>query len=194
MMGRSAEAWYAPDDRDLESAAWHQHETELRRARESAGLRVVNVAAFSITKGPNTVNANTLDALSFDQLVPTNSKFLGKNDVTEDGLVLTIRGFKYESIKTDEGTEDKVVLHFVEDVKPFVLNRTNAQLLAVCTGARTAGEAKGKKIVVYLDPTVAYGGRVTGGLRIKKAPSAPRAPAAAAPAPASEDFNDDVPF
>lgn len=130
-----------------------------------------------------------LNALSFDQLVPKNSKYLSKEDVGEDGLILTIRGVRMETLKTDEGDEDKVVLHFEEDVKPMVLNRTNSQLLGAATGAKNAGEAKGKQIVVYNDPTVGFGGKITGGLRIKKIAGAPK------PAPAARrEFNDDPDF
>lgn len=137
-------------------------------------------------------NATTLDNLSFDQLVPGESKYLKRQDVGEDGMVLTIKGFKVEMLKGDDGDEDKVVMLFVEDVKPMILNRTNSSLLAVCTGIKTAGEAKGKQIVVYDDPTISFGGRVTGGLRIKKVPGAPRSAPRAATPPA--DLNDEISF
>jgi hypothetical protein len=129
-----------------------------------------------------------LNNMSFDTLVPKNSKYLGKEDVGEDGLILTIRGFKMEAIKSDEGDEDKVILYFEEDVKPMVLNRTNSQLISVCTGAKNTGDARGRQIVVYNDPTVGFGGKITGGLRIKKVAGAPR-PAAARPLPADVDPN-----
>jgi hypothetical protein len=118
---------------------------------------------------------NDINSMSFDQLVPSNSKYLSKADVGEDGLVLTIKGFRVETLESDDGNEDKTVMHFLEDVKPMVLNRTNAQLVGVCTGAKTAGEAKGKQIVVFNDPTIAFGGKITGGLRIKKVGGAPKA-------------------
>lgn len=131
-----------------------------------------------------------INSLSFDQLVPSNSKYLTKDDVGEDGLILTVRGFRMETLKSDDGEEDKMVLHFTEEVKPMVLNRTNAQLLGIATGARVVGEAKGKQIVVYNDPTVSFGGKVTGGLRIKKIAGAPKP---AAPK-ATEALDDDIPF
>lgn len=133
------------------------------------------------------MNMTDVNSMSFDDLVPSQSKYLAKSDVGEDGLILTIKGFRMETLKGDDGDEDKMVLHFVEDVKPMVLNRTNAQLIGVCTGAKVAGDAKGKQIVVYNDPTIAFGGRVTGGLRIKKVAGAPK-PAAA------RDSIDGVPF
>ena len=119
----------------------------------------------------NNVNVNEL---TFDELVPSKSKYLAKEDAGEDGLILTVKGFRMETLKNDDGEEDKMVLHFVEDVKPMVLNRTNAQLVAIATGANRTGDAIGKQIVVYNDPTVSFGGKITGGLRIKKLAGAPK--------------------
>ena len=115
------------------------------------------------------------DAMSFDDLVPVESKYLTKNDVGEDGVILTIKGFKRETLKSDEGDEEKTVMYFEEDYKPMILNRTNAQLLPICTGAANAGQARGRQIVVYNDPTVGFGGRITGGVRLKKVPGPPKA-------------------
>jgi hypothetical protein len=129
-----------------------------------------------------------INAMSFDELVPTQSKYLSKGDVGEDGLILTIRGFKMESIKADEGDEDKVVMYFMEDVKPMIVNRTNSQLIGVATGSKSAGDARGKQVVVFNDPTVGFGGKITGGLRIKKVAGAPKA------GPARAVEIDDTPF
>ena len=143
-------------------------------------------------------NANTLDSLSFDQLVPSESKYLKRTDVGEDGMIVTIAGFKYETLKTDDGDEDKVIMYFKELEKGMVLNKTNSNLIPVITGARTAGEAKGKQVVVYDDPTVSYGGRAVGGLRLKKVPGAPRQPQRAPARPVSrqpgEDDDKGIPF
>ena len=80
-------------------------------------------------------------------------------------------------------------------MKPMILNRTNASLIPVVTGARTAGEAKGKKVVVFFDPTVSFGGKAVGGLRLKRIPGPPRAPGTPkAPPPPAEDFNDEIPI
>lgn len=132
-----------------------------------------------------------LNSLSFDALVPGKSDYLKQSDVGEDGVICTVKGFKQEELETDEGKEMKVILYFVEDIKPMVLNKTNAQLLAIATGAKVAGDAKGKQIIVYADPTVSFGGKVTGGLRIRKHSTAQ----AAAPRQAKNDpFSDEAPF
>ena len=133
---------------------------------------------------------NDLNSLSFTQLVPTQSNFLKKDDVGEDGVILTIKGFAHETIKGDNGDETKVIMHFVEEgYKPMVLNSTNATVLGKITGAATAGEARGKQIVVYDDPSVSFGGKVTGGLRLKRVQGAPAAPRAAAPR-AADSFDE----
>lgn len=145
------------------------------------------------------MNANSLDGLSFNELVPSDSKYLRKDDVGEDGTILTIKGFTREMVKGDDGDEDKVVMHFVEDVRPMILNKTNSQLLATITGVRVAGEAKGKKLVVFNDPSVSFGGKITGGLRLKRIPGPARAPATPKARPAArepgsdDDFGDEVP-
>lgn len=125
-----------------------------------------------------------INSLSFDQLVPKQSKYLSKEDVGEDGVILTIKGFKREVVGDGDEAEEKTIMYFVEpNVKPMILNRTNGQLVGVCTGAETAGEARGKQIVVYNDPTIGFGGKITGGVRIKKLAGQPKAP-----------LNDDIPF
>lgn len=135
---------------------------------------------------------SNLNDMSFDQLVPSDSKYLSKEDVGEDGVILTIKGFKNESVKGDNGDEEKVVMYFEEEeFKPMIINRTNSQLIGVATGASNAGEARGKQIVVYNDPTISFGGKVTGGIRIKKIAGAPRAAAKADP---METLESDVPF
>lgn len=129
-----------------------------------------------------------LNSMSFDSLVPKDSKFLSKEDVGEDGLILTIKGFTVETMKGDDGEESKVVMHFEEDLKPMILNRTNSQLIAVATGAKVAGEARGKQIIVYNDPTISFGGKITGGLRIRKITGSPKA------APVRASQAESVPF
>lgn len=135
-----------------------------------------------------------LNNLNFDELVPSESKYLAKGDVGEDGVILTIKGFKREVLKSDDGDEEKTVMYFMEDFKPMVLNRTNAQLLPIATGAKTAGEARGKQIVVYNDPTVGFGGKITGGVRIKKIAGTPKPARAAPPSVADSDPDDSIPF
>lgn len=126
------------------------------------------------------------DNFPLDQVAPSESQYLRKEDLTEAGRVVTIASVKSAELENRDGkTENCHVLHFQEShTKPLVLKQTNRDLLKHYTGASTVGELKGKRITVYHDPTVRFGGKMMGGVRIKAAPQAeaPKAP------------NDDIPF
>jgi hypothetical protein len=167
-----------------------QDEQQQFTAQTESATAGTSVYLPNSTRNPNM--SNDLNSLSFAQLVPTNSNYLKKDDVGEDGVILTIKGFKQETLKTDQGDETKVVMYFMEEgYKPMVLNTTNATILGKITGCQTAGEARGKQVVVYDDPTVSFGGKNTGGLRLKKVQGAPSAPKQAAK---PDPFAEEAPF
>jgi hypothetical protein len=115
------------------------------------------------------LNVKEIKDMSFDELVPVKSEYLAKTDVGSDGIVVTIKGFRMETLKGDDGDEDKMVMYFAEpEVKPMVLNRTNSLLIPVVTGATKTGDAIGKRIRVINDKTIAFGSKITGGLRIRE--------------------------
>src|SRR5215472_4975662 len=102
--------------------------------------------------------------MKFDQMFP--STYLKKEDVAAP-LVLTIAGVAPEEFRTDEGTEMKPVMHFREaSVKPMVLNRINAVVLADLYGDDTDGWL-GRPVEVYADGTVMMAGRKVGGIRVR---------------------------
>lgn len=110
------------------------------------------------------------------------SKYLTKNDVAKPILV-TIRGWDHVNVETSgNAPKMKYVLHFNEVAKPMVLNSTNGQVIASITGSKDSDGWVGKKIVLYNDPNISFGGALTGGIRVR----APRnvAPPVQAPAPA----------
>ena len=122
----------------------------------------------------------------------TESKYLKQSDVPQPMLV-TITGFsKVNVAQQDEAPENKWTLGFAEFDKPLVLNTTNIQLLGVATGTDDTDEMVGRKIVLYTDPNVSYGGKLVGGLRIR----AVRQKVQAAPVPVAADpfDDDDIPF
>jgi len=57
-------------------------------------------------------------------------------------------------------------------------------------------EARGKKIVVFNDPTISFGGKITGGIRLKKVAGTPRQAAEQAVVEIKSDMQDfeDPPF
>src|ERR1017187_9027146 len=106
-MSRMSEYAQEQDERDNLSEldlceAWHYEQDRL-------------FGGTKLTKPRNSnMNSQDLNSMSFAQLVPKVSNFLSKEDVGEDGVILTIRGFKTETVKGDNGDEQKVVMHFME--------------------------------------------------------------------------------
>jgi hypothetical protein len=97
------------------------------------------------------------------------SKFLKKNDVEPPVNVTIVR---YESINVglESGPpEMKWCLHFQELPKPLVLNKTNGQLIAHYLNTEDFDGWIGKQVQLYNDPTIAFQGRLTGGIRIRLA-------------------------
>jgi len=103
--------------------------------------------------------------MTFEQMVP--SRFLKKEDFPRPAI-MTIARFEQENVAREDQEEDnKWVVFFAESDKGLVLGPTNLQLLKIATGVNGPDEAISKKVTVYVDPTVSFGGKVVGGLRIR---------------------------
>ena len=120
----------------------------------------------------------------------TASKYLRKEDVTPP-LIATISGLTHENLaKDNEAPEMKYILQFVENLKPMVLNLTNGKLIAIVTGEEDTDNWIGKKITLWNDPTVSFGDKMKGGIRVKL----PQAQADAEPQSENPAAGLDAPF
>lgn len=120
------------------------------------------------------------------------STYLKQDDIDQPYIV-TVKKLEYKNIAKDDDTpERKWLVHFAEFDKAMVLNSTNIQLLAKACKSEETDDWIGQEVIVYTDPSISYGGKVTGGLRIR----ATEAPAAAPKrTPVVAPSNDsDVPF
>jgi len=124
---------------------------------------------------------------SLDALVPSTSNYLAKEDVGEAGQNLTIAGFDRTTVGQGADADERAIMSFQEDVKPMVLNKTNKNRLKHFLGTDDTDEIIGRVVNVYNDPTVEYGGEMTGGIRIRAA-TAPQ------PAPDAASKSDDIPW
>ena len=133
------------------------------------------------------------------------SRYLKKEDVGQ-GKLVTITELEQQNVAMDDQpSEMKWIIHFREFDKGMVLNWTNIQLLSKAVGSEETADWLGKQVVVFDDPTVAYGGKLVGGIRIRevrkakttaKPMAAPIATLPPVPAdyPESDDFEDDISF
>ena len=131
---------------------------------------------------------------SFEQMI--ESKYIKKEDVIPDKL-FTIAEFKRLNIAQEGDPPDyKWALQFEEEAKPLLLNSTNIQLLKLALGVNGPNDAIGRKIVAFNDPSVSFGGKLTGGVRLRAARVRQPEPTVAQATPAStiDKFDDDIPF
>lgn len=95
------------------------------------------------------------------------SKFLASGDVREKPLLLTMTKLTRENVAMEGAEQDlKWALWFAESDKPMVLNSINIQLIGATYGPET-DNWPGKKIVLFHDPNVSFGGKLVGGLRVR---------------------------
>lgn len=134
------------------------------------------------------------------------SKYLKQTDVAADTVVTIAKVGKANVARKDDEPEYKWLVRFNEFQKPMVLNSTNIKRIARACNSNETEEWVGKKVVLYVDPDVEFGGNVVGGLRIRSKTGAgngdatdPLAKANAAAQAASkkghfDDMEDDIPF
>ena len=90
--------------------------------------------------------------LSGDYRIDNDKPYLGHWDLPDDNdLIVTIEGVSKEEVKNQHGSETKQVLHFVENVKPLIMNKKaipGAITKALGTPKRELW--RGKKIALYV--------------------------------------------
>lgn len=105
------------------------------------------------------------------------SRFLTRADVGRGALVTVKEVYQDNVAKEGAPEELRWCISFDELEKPMVLNSTNGQIIAQITKSEDTDGWPGHKVVLYDDPTVSFGGKLVGGIRVR----APRNQPAAAP-------------
>ena len=104
----------------------------------------------------------------------TNPNYLGAYAFDEGkDMILTVASVGNELVTGDGGRKEEcTICHFVENVKPLILNKTNMKSIQKALGTPYIEEWAGHKIQIYVDPKVKFGKEITGGLRVRNyAPS-----------------------
>jgi hypothetical protein len=96
------------------------------------------------------------------------SKYLKKEDVGEEGTIVTIASFERVNVAMEnEPPEYKWTMRFEEFDKPMVLNSTNINLCEQIFDSDNTDDWQGKKIIVYNEPNISFGNKLVGGIRIR---------------------------
>ena len=97
------------------------------------------------------------------------SSYLKQTDFDESGTIVTVASIIEKNVaRPDDPVEMKWLVHFEQFDKAMVLNSTNINALGRACGSDDTDDWTGKEVIVYVDPTIGYGGKITGGLRIRK--------------------------
>lgn len=102
--------------------------------------------------------------MNFDMNQVLSSKWMAKEDVPVQGVDLIIRQITQEAVGDE--MEEKYAMHFHGSYKPLLLNRTNIRIVMSLYGPKSESWLN-NPICVYNDPTISYGGRLTGGVRLR---------------------------
>lgn len=137
----------------------------------------------------------------------SESKYLKGSDLRMDNGAYTSPVVTIETITVEEIGDDKTqryILYFLNKEKGLCLNVTNEQALMAIHGEppdlSPAGVQHfygGKQIQLYFDPSIMFGSKRVGGLRLRAAPAAPSQAPPTPPPPAEEPpppSDGDVPF
>ena len=96
-----------------------------------------------------------------------NTTFIQKSDV-EKGALVTIDRITEENVAPDSQPEEtKFVIHFKEDFKPWSPGIQCLEIISHIAGTGNVDDWPGTKLVLFVDPTVAFKGKIVGGIRVR---------------------------
>jgi hypothetical protein len=124
-----------------------------------------------------------------------DSKYMKKEDLVEGAAIVTIVSIEQKNVAMDDQpVELKWTARLAEFRKPLVLNPTNLQLLAKIIGSDDSDDWINKRVVLYVDDNVSFGGKIVGGLRVRAIRKPPMGATNRQPVPAVDEMEDDIPF
>lgn len=95
------------------------------------------------------------------------SNYMKKEDLDRP-VIASIARVCQEEVKSDKGRDElKPVMYFDgKHLKPIIVNRGNWEACALAYGEESDNWT-GRSVEIYVDPTVMFGGRRVGGIRLR---------------------------
>lgn len=99
----------------------------------------------------------------------TNPNYLGTYALEPDeDMIVTINHVKKEEVTSPGGDKEEcTVVYFKENVKPLILNVTNARQIENLYGTPYIEDWAGKKIQLYIKDDIEAFGKIVNGIRIR---------------------------
>jgi len=99
-----------------------------------------------------------------------NPNYLGAYSLEPgEELIVTITRISKEAVMNADGREEECLVAYLENQKPFILNKTNAKTIAAVTGSNYIEDWPGKQIQIYAAKVKAFGQAVDA-LRVRDFP------------------------
>jgi hypothetical protein len=171
-----------------------------RKLCDAGWLGILRKEISYNVQSPTDTNTNKDTNMKRGNAFP--SKYLSRTDV-ESPILCTVGSVMGEDIKSDHGDEHKPVCYFTDQETGLVVNGVNWDMIekiARDTGVENAEDSDNwanTKVVLYFDPTIRFGNKVTGGIRVRAPRVITNGPTPPAPAPDPEPpalTDDQVPF
>lgn len=149
-------------------------EMELEGLREQLAANPEPPEEVKVEEPPVVVEEPVVEPkTSIDTAVKThwkklkNPDYLGSYDFQPgEERVVTVKHVVVEAVKTAEGTGDCVVVHFMENYKPMIMNTTNGKTLSKLFETPYIEEWKGRSFKLVVKPIKAFG-EIVDALRVK---------------------------
>jgi hypothetical protein len=100
------------------------------------------------------------------------SSYLRADDIKKapkGEVKVTVESAEVEELGKDDAKEEKLVLYFKQLQQGLVLGKTTINTMIEITESEDTDNWIGKEIVLYYDSNVSFGGKRTGGVRIRTA-------------------------
>lgn len=109
-----------------------------------------------MTNFRNVYKSDHLGVIDLEEMIESNTS-----------LIVTIKEVKQERGAKVAGKAIDANIAYFDNIKPLVLNSTNANVIRRITGSSHIENWSGTTIELYIDYSVKMKGEVTGGVRIK---------------------------
>jgi hypothetical protein len=125
------------------------------------------------TDGPKTKHGERKmnDYKTEQQEARNADDFLGGNYLKKEDLrgdtIATIEGLTATVVLGD--SRKKLIVSFRELEKPLILNKTNIRELVQILQTKDIAAWKGRQVMLYVENSVSYGGKIVGGIRVRQA-------------------------
>ena len=126
----------------------------------------------------------------------STGKYLKSDSLSEEGTIHKVSSCSEEQLKTDDGQMERKWILNLSGLKPLILNATNTRRCVAAFGTAETDDWVGQEIIAYCDPTIEFGGKIIGGVRLRPVPKKQPAKAKVAPVASGNIANgdDSIPF